>query len=114
VPPFGADRPFNADLAGALLDHHIHDVGHPDSGDEQGHGPDHAQKNIEAEKDLLLLGDELGRIPDKKSLVVLGIKAVLAAEDPENFILDPLALKGIDRLNDDAVEVAVAIDTLKG
>ncbi|OPZ81633.1 MAG: hypothetical protein BWY77_00554 [bacterium ADurb.Bin431] len=116
MPPLGADCPLDADLAGALLHHHIHDVGHPDSGDEQSHGPHHAKKNIQAEKNLLLLGDELGRIPDKERFLIRGIEAVLAAQNPKNLVLDPLALQRIGRLEDDAVEMDVtrAIDALKG
>jgi len=114
VPALGADCPLDADLAGALLHHHVHDVGHTNPGDEQGHAADYTQKDVEAEKDLLLLGDELGRVPDKEGLVVRGVEAVFAAQHPEDLLLDPLALEGIGRLENDAVEIAPAVNAVKG
>ena len=44
MPPFGADGPLDADLAGALLDNNVHDVGHAHAGDDQRHGPHHAEE----------------------------------------------------------------------
>src|SRR5690625_8046111 len=86
MPSSGAHSEFRPDLACLLSHRDIHDICEADPRNEEGESPYDTEEDLYPEADLLLYLGHPDHIPDREGPFVLGIEAVLPAED----LVDPL------------------------
>ena len=110
----GADGELDADLLSALLDDHVHDVGHANAGDQQSEDADQPEEDLDAEGDLVAQLLVLDEVPHRQGALVFRVELVAGAQDTVQLRLDELGPRRIARSQEQVVDVAVTVNASEG